>query len=225
MFEMAGKWVNIDPSQWRKRTKMSVNVGLGSGNREESRANLMMLSTFQEKLAPLGLVGPKQAYETFKMGVNVLGYENAEKYAMDPSSPEYAAHMQQMAQQPQPQAPQVQAAQIKAQSEQMTEKSAAQRDVMKLQGQLAVAQANLAAANARSQVELEHAGAQAQMDRAHEAIQGQADRQSDMHGVHGDMAQTLIKVIGQIVAAQLKQNASADAGAIVKRDYQEVQNL
>src|SRR6185312_7353881 len=50
--QMRGKWVNVDPTQWRDRTRVSPNVGLGSGTREESRNNLMLLATMQEKIAP-----------------------------------------------------------------------------------------------------------------------------------------------------------------------------
>jgi hypothetical protein len=36
-FEISGQWQQVDPSSWRRRTKVSVNVGLGSGNCEEMR--------------------------------------------------------------------------------------------------------------------------------------------------------------------------------------------
>src|SRR6185437_12254149 len=65
--EISGKWVQVDPSSWRRRTKVSVNVGLGSGNREELRANVQMLAGAQAALAQMGLVGPKQGYEAFKV--------------------------------------------------------------------------------------------------------------------------------------------------------------
>src|SRR6185437_8698421 len=62
-FQMACKWVNVNPSEWGERTRVTPNVGLGSGTREESRQNLMLLASMQEKIAPLGLIGPKQAYQ------------------------------------------------------------------------------------------------------------------------------------------------------------------
>lgn len=225
MLEIAGKWVHVDPSQWKKRTNMTVQVGLGSGNREEARQNLMILTGFQEKLGPFGLVGPKQAYETFKMGCDLLGYEHAEKYAMDPASPEYAQHQQEMKANPPPPAPAVMAAQIrsksdqavaglKAQTDQAVAQSEQQRDMLKLQGDLA-----------KANTQLQHDNMNAAHDRTHDALQGHADRQSDIQGINGSMAETLIKVIGQIVAAQLKQNAAADAGAMVRKDYNEVKDL
>ena len=115
-FEISGKWVQVDPSSWRRRSKINVNVGLGSGNREELRTNLMLLGQAQSGFAQLGLVGPKQAYATFKQMAEALGFNQPEMFAMDPDGPEYAAHMAQMQQQPTPPLPQVQAAQIKAQS-------------------------------------------------------------------------------------------------------------
>ncbi len=237
-FEVANQWVTADPTSWRKRSLVTVNVGLGSANREEGRANLGLLQGMQQQLQPFGLIAPSHAYNVFKLGVNLLGYENASEFAMDPKSPAYAQHQKEMQLQQQhaPPNPAVQVAQIKAQSDQAVAQGQAQRDILKLQGQLAVAQGNLSAANARAQAEMQHAAGQAMLDRTHEAlleqhsrtheaVQGNVERQNDVADINSGMAQTLIKVIGQIVASQLKQNAAADAGQVVKHDYQEVKDL
>lgn len=221
-FELSGKWIEVDPASWRKRSRVAPTVGLGSGNREEARANIMLLGSMQEKVASFGLIGPKQAYETFKSGAEILGFQ-PERFAMDPASPEYAQHQQEMAQNPPPPAPPVQVAQIRAQSEQAKAQGAAQREVLKLQGQLATAQSDAAAAHERSQAEIMHA-----------AIQGNQDRQMEVVGHHADMAGrtmemnnarelALIKAFSTILAAQLKQNATADAGQMLARDVRETE--
>jgi hypothetical protein len=203
-FELSGQWVKVNPSEWGRRTRVTPNVGLGSGNREESRANMGMLSQMQDKLGPMGLVGPKQAYETFKLGCEILGYQSPERYAMDPASPEYQQHQQQMAQHPPPPPPPVMVAQIRAQTEQAKMKSQQQLAQVTLQKELTTAQADATSSQQRAQAEIAHA-----------ALTNHHDRDVEM-------AQTLIKVMGQIIASQLKQNASVDAGQLLQHDLGEV---
>jgi hypothetical protein len=196
---LTNRWVDVNPGEWRDRTQVSVNVGLGSGNREEARANVMLLGQAQKELAAFGLVGPKQAYETFKKMAHLLGEENPTQYAMDPDSQEYQQAMAQKAHQPQD--PHVQAAQMKAQSDQQIAQTRLQAEQVKAQAQTQQAQAEL----------------------AHGAQQAAGEQQLQQQQINSQEWQTMIKVIGQIVASQLKQNAAADAGAMINQDMNEVQ--
>jgi len=193
--QMRGKWVNVDPTQWRDRTRVSPNVGLGSGTREESRNNLMLLATMQEKIAPLGLVGPKQAYETFKTGANYLGFDQPERFAMDPDSDEFK---QWVAQHPPQPPPQLLAAQERTKQVQI-----------QAQAQQAKAQATEQAANVRAQAEV-----------AHQALQSREDRMVDMAGMDMDAFIQLAKILSTIVAGQLKQDPSVNAGQVLRQDIQ-----
>jgi len=193
------QWLNANPADWRERTELVVNVGLGSGNREEARANVMLLGQAQKELAPFGLIGPKQAYATFKHVTHLLGFENPSEFAMDPDSPEYQQAMAQRAHQPQD--PRIASTQIKAQSDQ-------------------------AIANTRLQTEQVKAQAQAQQSQAelvHGAQQSSQDRDIQMAQISSQEWQTVVKIIGQIVASQLKQDPAADAGQMVNQDVSEVQ--
>lgn len=123
MMKLRGKWVEIDPSQWKYRTSVSINVGLGSGNREETRANLMLLGQGMQTFKQAGLVGPKQAYNYAKRSIEALGFTTPSEFVVDPSTPEG----QQLAKSMQPPPPyQVQVAQIKAQSQQQSDQLKAQ---------------------------------------------------------------------------------------------------
>lgn len=93
---LRGKWIPVNPQEWRERTDLTVRVGLGTGNEEEKREKLLMLAGLQEKLGvSFGMVGPKQAYAMFGDIVETLGFQIPEKYAMSPDSPEYQQAMQQ----------------------------------------------------------------------------------------------------------------------------------
>lgn len=215
-FEVSGKWIKADPTTWRRRSKVSVNVGLGSGSRQEARQNLALLGQMQDKVGQAGLVGPMQLYETFKRGCDLLGFENPQAFAMDPKSPEYAQHQQQMQQAAKsaPPDPRVQTAKIQADSRVQVAQAQSQNALVKTKGELAHAQLELAAEKEKHDREL-----------AHDVIQGHMDRQTEVMGLESQAGIALLKIIGQIVAAQLKQNAQADAGQVLKHDYAEVRGL
>lgn len=110
--KMRGNWVPVNPQEWRERTDLTARVGLGTGNEEEKRQKLLLLSGLQDKLAAMNLVGPKQAFEMFEDICNTLGFDMPEKYAMSPDSPEF---QQMMANRKPPPNPMVEVEQAKGQ--------------------------------------------------------------------------------------------------------------
>ena len=194
-----GRWVTQNPSDWCERTELLINVGLGSGTRDEARQNIMLLGQAQKELAPFGMVGPQQAFNTFKKVCHLLGFENPSEFAMPPDSQEFQQAMQAKAHQPQD--PRIAAAQMKAQSDQQ------------------IAQMRLQTEQVKAQAEQQ----QAQAEIVHGAQQNSQDRDMQMAEINSQEWQTVVKIIGQIVASQLKQNAAADAGQMVNHDVSEVQ--
>lgn len=130
--QLRGEWIEADPSQWKTRTAVTLNIGLGSGNRQELRANAMALAGAQQQAAAMGLVGPKQAYNTAIKLLEGLGWENGHgNYFMSPDSPEYAQAMQakqQSAQQAQASDPKLALARFKAQSDAQLQQAEAARE-------------------------------------------------------------------------------------------------
>ncbi|MFM0263317.1 portal protein [Paraburkholderia sediminicola] len=211
------QWLTSNPAEWRERSELVVNVGLGSGNREEARANVMLLGQAQKELAPFGLVGPKQAYNTFRKVSHLLGFENPTEFAMDPDSQEY--QQAQAQKQHQPPDPHVQVAQIRASTDIQKAQLGAQTDNMKMQSEQRIEAARSQADMVRAQADT----TQAQAELVHGAQQGAQDRDAQMAQINSQEWQTVVKIIGQIVASQLKQNAAADAGQMVNHDVSEVQ--
>lgn len=120
MVQMRGKWVQVNPQEWKERTDLIPRVGLGTGNEEDKQRKLILLAQGQEKLHAMGMVGPEQAYALFEDLAKTLGFDAPDKYVMSPSSQEFKDAQAQKANQPPPQvmAEQIKA-QAKAQSEQM----------------------------------------------------------------------------------------------------------
>jgi hypothetical protein len=202
-FQVAGKWMNINPQTWKPhRTNVQVNVGLGSGNRDEMRSNVMALGTFQQALGALGLVGPKQAYETFKVACESLGFTSPERFAMDPAGPEYAQHLQQMQSQPPPPMPQVEVAKIHAQTEAAKQQSTSQREVMKLQAELAQAKLQLVHEAIQNQQKQQGDMQSQSAAQAHEHVQSHKDREVQLDANHLQIILKLIPAIAQVLAAE-----------------------
>lgn len=113
--KLKGQWVEVDPTEWKERANMTVAVGLGNANSEETRANLMLVAQAQEKAAMVpGLIQPQNVYALFNRTMTELGFEQA-GFITDPSSPEYQQFMQQQSQ-GQQKDPFVQAEEIKQQA-------------------------------------------------------------------------------------------------------------
>lgn len=100
MVQLRGKWVPVNPQEWKERTDLTVRVGLGTGNEEEKRQKLMLLAQLQVQLLQAATIAPPpiyaKGYALFEDMANAMGFEMAEKYAIAPSSPEYAAMRQQI---------------------------------------------------------------------------------------------------------------------------------
>lgn len=97
--QLKGKWTPINPQEWKERTDLTVNVGLGTGSEDDKRQKLMMLTQFQGQLLQIMMQAPPKvyakAYALFEDMAKTLGVENPEKYAVAPNSPEYQRLTQQ----------------------------------------------------------------------------------------------------------------------------------
>src|SRR3990167_687656 len=137
MVKLRNQFVPVDPTQWKSRTDLAVNVGLGTGNREEIKETISIISSLQEKLMPFGLVTERHAFNSFNRLVKVLGEPNPEAYAMNPESQEFRQMQEAKKNQPPPPNPLAEAEQIKGQfkiqAEQMHMQQKAQAEQMKFQ--------------------------------------------------------------------------------------------
>ena len=100
--QLRGKWVPVNPSEWRERTDLTVRVGLGTGSEEEQRNKLQLLSGLQQQLLQ-ALVGAHPAvyarmYAMFEDIAQTMGFDSPDKYAVAPNSPEHQKMQQEMQQ-------------------------------------------------------------------------------------------------------------------------------
>ena len=91
-FRMNGKYVTVDPSTWRDNLDMRVMVGNGTKDKDQQLAHLMrMFEQTQAVVANGGmgiLTNEEKIYNLLTEMAENAGYKNAEKYWLDPSTPE-----------------------------------------------------------------------------------------------------------------------------------------
>jgi hypothetical protein len=131
---MRGKYVEFDPRTWANQYDISINVGLGSGDRDQKLAMLQMVLAKQEQIIqqygpsnPLVSIG--QYRNTLAKFIESAGFKDANEF-MNEITPEQNAALSQ----PQPPAPDAQAkvAEMLAQVEREKTQAKAQIDAAKL---------------------------------------------------------------------------------------------
>lgn len=122
-FQFKGQWVKVDPSQWPTRSKCTVRVGTGSGDvaaRTAAITKVMEIQSMIQQVPGQALVNPIKAYAALDEFCKLSGLHSANRYFLDPNSPEgqqAAQQAGQQQQQSQQKDEQIQIAQYKLQAE------------------------------------------------------------------------------------------------------------
>lgn len=85
--EIAGQWVKTQPSMWRARSKMNVNVGLGFNNKQMMLMLLESTLKLQKEALGYGLTDPKLIYNTLVALIEQANLGHANSYFLDPKAP------------------------------------------------------------------------------------------------------------------------------------------
>ncbi|HET8730490.1 MAG TPA: hypothetical protein VFM34_05205 [Moraxellaceae bacterium] len=152
---LTGGYVPIDPRAWKTQFDMTINVGLGTGNKDQQAAHLTNLLQMQQGMAAAGIVTPRNLYETAKRLPEALGFKG-DAFFTDPE--------QNQPQQPQGPSPEEQ----KAMADSQEKQARFQLDAHKLQAdqQIRMAEIELKREElALKRMELEQRAKQADEDR------------------------------------------------------------
>lgn len=87
-YRIRGKWVEVDPRQWKTRHDMTVSVGLGTSDKQMQLQSQMMILAEQKQALQVGLATPANLYQSLSKLVELTGEKSAEKYFTDPSKQE-----------------------------------------------------------------------------------------------------------------------------------------
>jgi hypothetical protein len=172
---MRGKFVAIDPREWSNEYDMTVNVGLGTGNREQQMAMVAAILQKQEQImSQMGianpLVSPSQYRNTLGRFIESAGFKDTSEFFRE-ITPEMEQQLLQP-QQPQPDPAtaalmqqaqaQMQVTQAKAQADIQVQQAKAQADIQ-LQREKAAAQLQLKTAEFQAEAQLKAAKVGAQI--------------------------------------------------------------
>lgn len=86
--QLRGKWVEIDPSTWRKRTDFRISVGYAAGNKDQMLQRLMLLANLQKEALAGGLpiVNARNAYETAIEITKATDMQAPDRFWQDPNN-------------------------------------------------------------------------------------------------------------------------------------------
>jgi hypothetical protein len=175
VIRLRNQWVEMNPADWDGEYDVSIEVGLGTGNKQEQLDTLSQVRTVQEALLQmggLGLVTPLEYYHTLAQLVKIAGLKNVDQYFMDPS--------QQPPQPPQPPQPDPNIMMVQVQAQ--VEQGKLQLAIEKMKREDDLARDKLDSDNAFRAAELQAkygtqfnmAQLKAQVDRDREAIRQQS---------------------------------------------------
>ena len=182
MLKLNNEYIPFDPREWDTNYNVSINVGLGTGSRQEQLATMQMILAKQEQIIQgYGLSNPlvsiKQYRDTLAKFVHMAGFKDATAF-MNDITPEQA---QQLAQADQPKKdPTVQATEILAQVE---------REKADLVSRTAMAKLELE----REQMQLENARKQLELQM--QEMKMQADAQNDAEKTSSDQTKLIIETL------------------------------
>jgi hypothetical protein len=86
--KLRGKWVQINPAEWRRRADFKISVGYAAGNKDAMVSRLMMLAQQQLQAMQLGLpiVQPRNVYETQIELAKAMDMSTPERFFTDPAT-------------------------------------------------------------------------------------------------------------------------------------------
>jgi predicted GNAT family acetyltransferase len=167
IIRLRGKYITIDPREWVNGFDLSINVGLGTGNKQEQMAMVAMVLQKQEQiLGTQGFNNPlvtlTQYRETLGRFIEAAGYKDSSEFFK-----EIPPELEQAIANPQPQQapvdPAVQAYMAQAQAQMQIDQAKAQQE-MQLGQQKAEADIMLQQAKAQAEIQLKREKAQADLE-------------------------------------------------------------
>jgi hypothetical protein len=200
---LRGKWVEVDPREWRNGFDVTVNVGIGTGNKDQQVSHLMALLQQQQFGLQIGSAKPQNVFEAQKELAKALGFKNGDKFFSDPS---------QNGPIPDPNQAQMQA---QMQIEQAKLQASGQIEQMKMQAQSQIEHAKM---QAQQQVDINRQRAEAEQHQMKvnadaQLLQMQAQQKHGLELERIELERWKAKLASdtQIYVEQLKLGAASDA--------------
>jgi predicted GNAT family acetyltransferase len=131
---LRGKYVSIDPREWTNGFDISINVGLGTGNKQEQMAMIaMVLGKQEEILKTVGINNPLVSLTNYRQTlgrfIEAAGFKDSNEFFLEISPEQEQQMAQQSQQQGQQQDPAMQAYVAQMQAKMEADNAKAQNDI------------------------------------------------------------------------------------------------
>lgn len=207
--KLCGQWVPINPREWRNGFNAVINVGLGTGSKDQLVGHLTMIGQQQAQGLQIGIATPENILETARELTKAVGFKNVDKFWTDPKkSPQpQKPDPEQIKAQAQMQVEQMKA-QVKAQADEAARahELALERERMQLQAQVDTH---------RQEVEAQQKALELQNTRELEQFKAQLTMQVDQYKaqLQQETAVMLAKINAEskLLAAEVQANATITA--------------
>ena len=85
-FKLRDEFVEYDPNEWRDQYDMTINVGLGTGDKMTQGQMLTMIFQMQQAGLGMGLSTPKHLYHTQSKIIENAGFKDVQNFIQDPTT-------------------------------------------------------------------------------------------------------------------------------------------
>ena len=198
-FRLRDEFVEYDPNEWRDSYDMTINVGLGTGDKQQQSQVLMAIMQMQQQGLALGMVDPRHIYHAASKFIENAGFKDIQNFLQDPSKTP-----------PKPPQPpvEVQVAQIKIQADGQKHQAEQQADVQKFQAETAMTRE---IEQIKAQYKLQEVQANLQLQAANdardadrEAMKAQLQAQAEAQRIEFEKWKAELAAQTQIYIEQLK---------------------
>lgn len=206
---VSGRWVPINPADWEDEFDLVVNVGLGTGNREQRMQHLQMLAQNQAQGMQIGIATPDNLYNTAKELTKAMGFKAPEMFFTDPKNAP-------------PKPPQPDPEQIKAQAAQQLKQMDLQADQQKYQAQVQQEQQKF---QAQAQIEQQNEQMRFQHELALKQMEIESAERIKAAEIQSQNEQKLMELAAGIMAAQNPNKTTPEnlvAGTQLDQTAQEI---
>ncbi|NIT14574.1 MAG: hypothetical protein GTN99_10140, partial [Candidatus Dadabacteria bacterium] len=84
MIRLRDEWVPMNPREWDDCMNVKINVGLGTGNKDQQLNHLMKILELQVQGMQMGLSGPELIYNTLEKLVTNAGFSSEKEFFKQP---------------------------------------------------------------------------------------------------------------------------------------------
>lgn len=212
-FRLRDEFVEYDPNEWRDQYDMTINVGLGTGDKSQQGAQLMAIYQMQQAGMAMGLATPKHVYNTMARMVENAGYKDVQNFIQDPAN---APPMP-------PQTPlPVQIEQMKTQAEAQKFQAQQQADIQRFQAETQMAKEVETVKAQAKQMEIEAnlrlQAANDQRDSERELMKAQYDAQLAQQKLEFDRWKVEFEAQNKIYIEEMKLRGAPMSDVVQHKD-------